>query len=825
MAFKYQSSFAAGELDPVLRKRTTLDKYRNGLALLRNCYISKTGGIVSRQPSKFRIETDKGDEPVLLWSHTESDYFFELDSEDLIIHDLSAGTVVVLNHGLGSDVLETAQFSEGYLGAERVILGILGTASPYAMLVIPSAPGITSPYIGYPSKPAATVTSGTGTGYDVEYAFTIVYKSMGESDFYQVAGENIPTSSSETNEFRVESLLVTGKDLADFERVNMYRRPAKGAAYGFVGSSFSKTLVGGTLVRFEVIDYGGGQDFNHQPPDNYNAIAEEAGLVVPPTAYSIMSSAGIFYQGRMIINGANNESATFASRPNIQALFLSGDIDINFTKDYPINDASGIAFKNGSDNNAKVLRYADIGRLAAFTTSGVYLSTNDILVPSTAYMIKKSDVVINRKLAPLPLPGCVLVVEGSTSKIIALKYSTELNSLTPEDVTIFSSHLFKAKEVVSWAFQPGLTPLVWVVLDDGQLLVFTYQNEQLMQAWGHYDTDGLYENVTVSTGPDGDKRVFVVVNRDGTRLIEEFTERFLSKRKLDIYQDQIKGFAAIDSYVTKCYAYHDEIADIEFSLVGYDPESLGPFTLHASVAAFVNTAGNGAADSVLRTFDDDGMPIDFTVVTFTDTQNLIVTVDNAPVETPFTMLFKTYSVVDGLSHLEGKEVSILCDGFVMASPKNRLEEYSTVVVTGGQITLPNSKIGAIIHVGLPIISDFGTLNIDTVEQKPTTQEPMIVNKVYVEVHESRGFYVGGKLKSDDTNRNLEDIEKRSEDVDEDDDELPTIANTPQKPYSREIEVTIDSDWNSNGRIYGRQVDPLGFEVISIVPDAEIEWRG
>ncbi len=53
MAYKLQANFAGGELDPVLRKRISLNKYHNGLATARNVVIGRTGRIITRPGTKI----------------------------------------------------------------------------------------------------------------------------------------------------------------------------------------------------------------------------------------------------------------------------------------------------------------------------------------------------------------------------------------------------------------------------------------------------------------------------------------------------------------------------------------------------------------------------------------------------------------------------------------------------------------------------------------------------------------------------------------------------------------------------------------------------
>lgn len=820
MAFKFQASFSAGELDPALRKRTTLDKYRNGLGLLRNAYISKTGGIVSRSGGKYLGLPDAPTERVLIWSNPTSPYLIEWGEDYIRYFNPETGASGSDTHAYGAASLDLVQFSEATI--ENVIyVFVFCEGENVAYFDTVSYNFTTFPFVRPYEIYAGTGSATSGTGYPVEYQFTVEIGGQESSGVTNFVGDMV-ISSAEENLYVVDYRYPTAAATyfeSRIEKLNAYRRPESGQAYGYIGSSYDVTYLANTpsvgikTARFTFIDRGGGADYSHNPGRYYPEFVNET---TSSTYFRFIEApVGAFYQGRLVVGGQYTKSALYASRPGFAN---------NMYRDFPIDADSALAFKSASDNNARNLRVTDIGKLAAFTTGGLYVSPSDILVADTAYMVKRGDWIIDKRLEPLKVPGALLVVEEGTNAVLALNYSTELSSFNGRNISIYSSHLFRGRRIVSWAYEPGDSPRVWVVLDNGHLLSLTIDQSEQMQAWAHHDTDGLYENVTVTRSDNGVYNVILLVNRDDNRVYEKFGPRFLAADDLDIYHNQLKGFVALDGAVTKCHAFHQTNSGVEFSLVGYDPESLGPFTLNASIAVFANTAGNGAAGTIFRTFDDDGMPIDFTVTAYTDTSNVVVEVDNSPVETPFTMLFKTYDVVDGLGHLEGKEVAMLRDGFVDASPKNRLTEYPTLVVTGGQVTIPDGKRGAITHVGLPVIVDWGTLDIDTIEQKPTTMESLLVNKVYVEVHESRGFYVGGKLKKDDTNRGLEDIELRSEDVDEDDDELPTIANAPQAPYSKELEVTIENSWSSNGRVFGRQVDPLGFEILSVTPDAEINWR-
>tara|TARA_B100000073_G_scaffold347991_2_gene364419 strand:+ start:10376 stop:12457 length:2082 start_codon:yes stop_codon:yes gene_type:complete len=150
--------------------------------------------------------------------------------------------------------------------------------------------------------------------------------------------------------------------------------------------------------------------------------------------------------------------------------------------------------------------------------------------------------------------------------------------------------------------------------------------------------------------------------------------------------------------------------------------------------------------------------------------------------------------VTGLDHLEGKTVSILADGNVMDQQ----------VVTGGQIqiSVPASKI----HVGLPYISDVVPHNFELNGEKGTTKgvEKNIRN-VFANVYRTRGLWIG----TDEDNiypykqRTFEDL------------------GDPIELYTGIMEQEIDSDWEKNGDVLIRQIDPLPFEILGLTLDLDV----
>jgi hypothetical protein len=250
--------------------------------------------------------------------------------------------------------------------------------------------------------------------------------------------------------------------------------------------------------------------------------------------------------------------------------------------------------------------------------------------------------------------------------------------------------------------------------------------------------------------------------------------------------------------------------------------------------AIFTTGDLGAVGTVYRWFHPvNRTSIDLEVLERIDDNTVIVEPSSEWNDSYTTnpRLYEAKNTITGLSHLNGETVSIVADGYVLASPNNDIADYDTVTVSSGSCDLPNDYKGAIVHVGLPITGDIETLDIDTVDQKPVLIESKTVNKVYVHTYRSRGLYVGNRFPSDDklegtdvTSANMVTLEGLNRYQVNYENENPITGNRYQQPQSIRHEITLPGDWDSNGRIAIRQVDPVHAEILSIMPDFEIEER-
>jgi hypothetical protein len=174
---------------------------------------------------------------------------------------------------------------------------------------------------------------------------------------------------------------------------------------------------------------------------------------------------------------------------------------------------------------------------------------------------------------------------------------------------------------------------------------------------------------------------------------------------------------------------------------------------------------------------------------------------------------KAVDQVSGLWHLEGETVSVFADGFVVGSPNNA--SYVPYVVTNGAITL--DKPYSVIHVGLPFISDIETLSIDVVNGETLSNKHKLINEVSISTEETRGIFVGSKPPSDDSVDPLEGLQELKVRNDE-------AYDSPVSLRSDVTDIVIKSEWNNNGRVFIRQVDPVPMSILAIAPSGSIPFK-
>lgn len=822
MALTVKPSFSSGELDPALHERTTLDKYRHGLATARGAVVTKTGSIASRPGRKWCFNAKLDDSAVKFYSPPNSGYLVEWGHLYMRIYTFnSTGATTYLAEN--THTWTAAQLDDVHFDADGTYLYVAQKGQLTKKYNYKTGVEVTT-FAFYQDNPVAGVQSitgaGTPTGYSCDYAITLVVDNGQECSIFDVGTGNLPIAAGQTE--TVKAYVLASRNPTE---MRVYRRPANGGAYGFIGSTsfFVADAPLSGYSQFAFTDVGGSADYTHNPPDTILP----SGISLADGSYLKATTIAV-YQQRVVLGGQNyvdtDLEAVYTSKPGFKN---------DFRRNFPLDSDSALKFKSGTSGYAEVLRILDADGLVVFTTAGVYLNTG-ALSPSNIALDKKGKWKIRAVIPPLSVPGGVFFVDDATNAIRNLTWSTELAGYNGAEISIYSNHLFKTRSISSWGFQEGALPLLWVVFNDGTFASFTYEFDQEMRAWTRHDSTSTDTDSVCGTGRNG--LTFFAVKKGTVRQVEVTLPRYTASTDIanDSEYRMNSSMAYMDGMVSYRTLLNDSLASNDgFLLTPYTttetedfdheaPDWSGPMYLSTGSSAVFTTLGYGAIGTILRYFDADGSAYDLEVIARTDDMNVAVQCNQTwPSEVPSGFrLYATRATFTGLDHLESEDVSIIVDGGVVASPLNDVDNYPIVTVQSGSITLPGSLRGSIVHIGRPIVGDIETLDIDTVEQAPTLIESLTVNKLYIKTHESQGLFIGNKFPADNSVAGMQSLDAIAVDY-EDGEE---VGNRSLPATTRRTEVTLPGDWKSQGKVCLRQVDPLHFEILSIIPDVEILKR-
>ena len=124
----------------------------------------------------------------------------------------------------------------------------------------------------------------------------------------------------------------------------------------------------------------------------------------------------------------------------------------------------------------------------------------------------------------------VLYIERGSRKVREFSYNFSVDKYLSPNLTILSPEITDSG-IKDMAFQLRPEPILWCVLNDGEIATLTYQKDQAVVAWTKQITDGDFESVAVISGPSGtnEDQVWVVANRtidsNTVRYVEQFQKR------------------------------------------------------------------------------------------------------------------------------------------------------------------------------------------------------------------------------------------------------------------------------------------------------------
>lgn len=564
--------------------------------------------------------------------------------------------------------------------------------------------------------------------------------------------------------------------------------------YSFVGGGLGYI---GTSQSTSFVDTGLTPDFLIRPPFTQDVF----------DTTDKYPSAITYHQSRCALGGTVELPQTiWMSRPSIRE---------NFLVSTPSQTNDGLQFSIIAKARTRVIGLLSADDFFCFTSNAEYLITGDnanVLRPTSINARRISAFGMSYFVSPLLVGSSPIFVQASSGKVFELDYLKRSSTSGGLDLTTFSSHLVDKYSIVDWEHQQNPQSIIWACRSDGVLLGCTYDKDQQVLAWHRHDTDGLFQNIAVipevpsnyidgsSSWPVGSgtfrNAVYFIVER----TIDGQTQRFIEKQA-DREINDIVDFIGMDCSTTfDLTAGSNGQITLSGGVTWDDGETItATFSLANAYAGLVG--------SELRFTSEDGTEVRFRIQGYTSTSvmtgmvNRLVPDDLRNTASDYLLAQKTFG---GMTQLEGKEVSILADGQVVASPNNA--GYPVYTVTDGEITL--DVAATVVTVGLPFISDIKTLDADIPSGETISDKKQLVTRVTMDLVETRGLFVGaGEPTGDDPLENLMEMKLSDR----------FIYDDPIALKTGKGEVQIQGKWDASGSVFVRQVDPLPATLGSIIP--------
>jgi len=485
-----------------------LDKYDLALKVGKNVFVHAHGGVSNRAGTQFIGE---------VMDHTKT--------HRLVPFERSATENFILLMGDSEmKVIENGAFVESSPGVDY------NPTTPYASTDIMDVDFVQSVdvmYLAHPSYYPQKMSRTGATSYtfaDIEVDPTLAAPSSGLTltpsntegrDWSYVISsvangvESFPSTPLETTDGpdlttsgRKNTLTWTAVPAA--ESYNVYRK--RGGSYGFVGYTEDTEFVDDNIS-----------------PDLTTA---------PYEAADLFGSAGNYpgvvtlFQQRLIF-------ANSTSQPETLWMSQVGDFE-NFSKSKILRDTDRIEFDLTGQSLNRVKWLIQLRELLAFASTGEWSITGpDGGLPATNIAQTQYGYSGAGDVKPIVAEDTALFVDRTGRGVRDLRYAFEQDGYAGNDLTIFAYHYFEGRTITSWAYQKNPYYIVWVVLDNGKLLSFTYKREHQVWAWAEQVIDGEVEDVAVI--PEGDEdALYLIIKRTINGSTKRYVERLASRQWTDV---------------------------------------------------------------------------------------------------------------------------------------------------------------------------------------------------------------------------------------------------------------------------------------------------
>ena len=681
--------------------------------------------------------------------------------------------------------------------------------APVQVLHYSDSRWLLQPYVPAVSiLPPTTVLATIGyssTLHTFAYAVTAVSAATGEESLASPPAMclgNFPSSTLPN--------LVTWSPVLGAKAYNIYS--LSGGVFGLIGST---TGTNGLMFT----DIGDIPDEQVQPP-----------VLIPmfQTPDDYPAVCGYFQQREILANSLNQPQSLWMSR--VGQLY-------NYCESTPLVDNDAIQATLAGNEVQPIQAVVGLQKLVIHTTTTEFICAGNAfgaLSPVSGINAAPESNCGAAAVRPIPVGITDIFVQARGTQVRDLRFDIRSYCYNSTDLTIWALDLFTGRTIVQMAWQQVPNSIVWFVMSDGSLLSMTFNRDQEVTAWATHDTGqgDIFTQVWVVREGNQDV-VYVGVNRLVQGASVSYIERLAQR-------DFVDTSWLTDAFFADSFQVYDgrnttsTILTVTSQTGGWTSQDVFTITANSNIFAATDApAGNpqGVGNTIiLRQVNSAGVDtarVSFSIVGYTDGRHVTCTVGQTVptwAQQPTTVWGKAIHAFTGWDHLDGRALSVLGDGSVMASPLSPDPFYSAnpVVVAGGAWVMPLAAPGVdpnrvncmVVCAGLPVIAELTTLPLENQKGDTILGKQKVLKEMVATLYNSRGTWYG-QLNELGQVTKLQSWKQRC---------LELLA-TPTSLFSGSIRIDgILSSWGTRGAGTGQLVIqqpdpvPMGISGLTMLAD-------
>jgi len=400
----------------------------------------------------------------------------------------------------------------------------------------------------------------------------------------------------------------------------------------------------------------------------------------------------------------------------------------------------------------------------------------------------------------------IFFINDTGKRLNTINYNFEIDGYEIIDINLLSNEIL-GSNVVQIAMQEGIENIVWCVNSSGLLLGINYLPSQSVVPWFRVKTEGIIESIATLPRDQGGDRLYIIVKRtingSDVRYIEYLDDYVTVPDILDYYTDENSEESDREEYefdtwqVQKEYNNVDSFITFDGSDSTHSTQTMTPSAITGDEVSFKAGGSLFVSGDVGREIwekESTGIAKIIEYVSTTEVKCKIISAFASTSTIPAGSWYFTKNTFTGLNHLEGKEVTIISDGF---------EVSGTYTVSSGSVTIP--KQASQTTIGLKYTGLIKSMCLQGGSMKGNSRiKKHKVDRFAVSMRDSIGGEIG---------TNIYRLAKILYGP-------PQINGRAILPFTGLKEITIDDNYEQEKNIYVLQKLSLPFTIQLLTADVE-----